>query len=66
LKNLKVSEGTAGDADVTVVVKDDALADYGAKKITLDEAKANGDFKASGNQELIVKLAEVLRSLASS
>jgi hypothetical protein len=43
LKNLKVSEGTADNADVTVVVKDEALADYGAKKITLEEAKVSSE-----------------------
>lgn len=59
LKDLKVYEGVADNADATITTDLATFALMLKKEITMDEAKAQGKATVEGNLELIQKAQQV-------
>lgn len=59
LKDLKVYEGVADNADATIISDLATFTQLVTKQITMEEAKAQGKVSIEGNIDLVLKAQQV-------
>lgn len=60
LKDLKVYEGTAANADGTIAISDEDFIAVGTKQVSVADAAAKGVAEVSGDKALVAQLFQAI------
>lgn len=61
LKDLKVYEGTAANADATIGISDEDFIAVGSKQVSVADAQAQGKAEISGDKALAATLFDQIK-----